>query len=59
MDSDHNGNVRIVRFTEQEIAITRQMLDVALKTLGGQAAQAYLLLDGKLKNASIEEPKST
>lgn len=47
--------MKIVKMTEQEIAAARQMLDVALKAIGGQAAQVYLALDMKLRDAK-EEP---
>ena len=44
--------MKMVLFTDQEITALRQMLDIALKALGGQAAGIYLVLDGKLKNAT-------
>lgn len=41
----------VVHFTEQEITAQMQLNDAALKSLGGPAAQAFVVLDTKYKAA--------
>ena len=43
-----------VDFSPQEIAACRQLLEVALKTVGRNAVPAYVALDQKLEKALTE-----
>jgi hypothetical protein len=43
--------MKTITFSDAEIAAIRQWLDVALRQFGGQAARAYLTLDGKFAAA--------
>jgi hypothetical protein len=51
--------VKTVTLTEQEIVALRNMLDVALKTLGRPAVAAFSALDNKLALALREKPPVT
>lgn len=41
----------VVKFTEEELRVQMSLNDVALKSAGGPAAEAYVVLDTKYKQA--------
>lgn len=41
----------VVKFTEEELRVQMSLNDAALKSVGGPAAQAYVILDTKYKQA--------
>lgn len=43
--------MKTLMLSDDEIKIARQFFDVALKHLGGRAAQAYVVLDTKFARA--------
>ena len=44
-----------IEFTDQEAMACRQMLEVALKTMGKQAVPAYIMLEQKFEKGA--QPK--
>ena len=44
----------VVRFTEEELRVQMSLNDVALKSVGGPAAEAYVVLDKKYKDATAK-----
>lgn len=44
--------MKTVSFTDEEIVAARQMLEIALKTMGRQAVNAFSILDSKLAQAT-------
>lgn len=50
--------MKIVEYTDQELAANREMINIALKAIGMPAAAVALALDRKLAGA-IEKPEPT
>jgi hypothetical protein len=45
-----------IKFTDDEIVVMRQILDLALRTQGREVVKAFIVLDNKFANAEVVTP---